>query len=91
MPQVPPPDKTPEEHLGELRDVGAVTYLSAYIRLMGRSLNVPEPTKLDIGRMVLSMVEPMNHATEAIWRALMKDDIGKEEAIERFRESLRNI
>jgi hypothetical protein len=37
------------------------------------------------------MVEPINHATEATWRALMEDTEGRDEAVERFRQSLERL
>jgi hypothetical protein len=57
---------------------------------MGRELGVNMSDKEALKGMIMLMVEPMNHATEAIWRTLMEDD-GKDEAIERFRQSLENL
>lgn len=82
------PSHLPREELERARDLGAVTYCGAYVHLMGQELGVDTSDKEALNHMLLQMVEPMNQATEAIWRALMNDNVGKEEALIRFRRSL---
>lgn len=81
------PSRIPRDELENKRDLGAVIYCGAYIELMRRELDVPMD-KAGMNEMITLMVEPMNHATEAIWRALMSDHKGLEEVLERFRQSL---
>lgn len=52
---------------------GAAIYLSAYIGLMMDGMGVKATTKSEINALALEMVEPLNIATEAIWRAMMSD------------------
>lgn len=81
------PSQLSRKMLEHARDVGAATSLSAYVRLMARELDVDADNE-SLTEMVMKMVEPMNIATEAIWRALMHDHVGKEQALIRFRQSL---
>lgn len=86
------PTKIPREELERMRDLGAVAYHSAYIHLMAHELGVDVSDTEFISDMVVRMIEPMNLATEAIWRAMMNDHSGEiEKVLERFRESLDNI
>lgn len=87
------PTKVPTSELQRIRDLGAISYMSAYCYLMMRELGVDGLQDGETWRqlttdMVLLMVEPMNHATEAIWRATMRDTEGMEKALLRFRASL---
>jgi hypothetical protein len=75
------------EELKQAQIMGATAYMMAYVRLMAIEMSV-EVTSEDIRGMILEMVDPLNHATEAIWRALMKDYDGSNEAVDRFKESL---
>lgn len=85
-------DPIAEEDLQHARDLGAVTYLRAYILLMMRALHVnDEPDTSDaVNAMILVSVDPLNLATEAIWRAMMQDE-KFEKTIDEFRESLRKL
>lgn len=85
------PSKMPREELERAKDLGAAAYCAAYIHLMARELGIDETDTEGIRTMIVQMVEPMNHATEAIWRALMNDNVGKEEVLIRFRQSLMDI
>lgn len=85
------PAKIPTEELEHIRDQGAAAYMSAYVRLMMRALKINESDLLGVNGMVVQMIEPLNHATEAIWCALMKDLVGKEQAITKFKESLNKL
>lgn len=85
------PSTIPREELERARDIGAVAYLRSYVLLMARAIGVEMEDTKAANSMTLEMVEPINYATEATWRALMEDTDGKEEAIERFRQSLRAI
>lgn len=85
------PSKMPREELERARDLGAAAYCAAYIHLMARELGIDESDTDGIRTMLVQMVEPMNHATETIWRALMNDNLGKEQALIRFRQSLLEI
>lgn len=80
------PAQLPKEEVERARDLGAVTYCAAYIELMARELGIN--TREGVNQMVSEMIEPLNYATEAIWRALMSDNLGKEETLIRFRQSL---
>lgn len=72
-----------------IRDQGAAIYLSAYLRLMCNSMGV-ETNQEAIKDMALEMLEPLNHANEAIWRALMSDKEWKT-ALARLRMSLEKL
>jgi hypothetical protein len=86
------PAKLPKEELEKMRDTGAIMYGLGYIRLMARELGVTEADSLEGSQLMFyQMIEPMNIAMEAIWRALMEDHIGKEEALIRFRKALLNV
>lgn len=86
------PAALPTRELEHARDMGAATYLAAYLRLMIRELGVEkgdaESQTAMVRSMVLQMIAPMNHATESIWRAMMEDNKGMEEALQRLRDSL---
>lgn len=86
------PAALPTSELQNARDMGAATYLSAYLRLMIRELGVDQgDTEIQnamVRSMVLQMIAPINHATESIWRAMMEDHKGMEEALQRLRDSL---
>jgi hypothetical protein len=87
-------DDTPfsEVDLEHARDVGAVTYISAYYRLIMKALNVEEPENDDaINAMVLISIEPMNAASVAIFAAMMNDKSKMEQALAEFRERLDTI
>lgn len=77
------------EAVKRIRDLGAVAYLRGYIRLMVRELDIDESDTEGMDHMLLQMVEPLNVATEAIWRALMSDKSEEmEKVLARFKESL---
>ena len=86
---------TPQD-LQKAKDLGFATYLSAYVQLMGRNLGItgddPDAgTQQALNQMALTMVEPMNLATEACWRALMHDHRGAKDKIQRFEEALKQL
>lgn len=82
----------PKETVERIRDLGAVAYLRGYIRLMVRELGLDESDEKGMDHMLLHMVEPLNIATEAIWRGLMKDKPEEmEKVLARFKESLDQI
>lgn len=83
--------KLPVEVLQHARDSGAAAYLNAYIRLMARELDVDDSDTASVTQMILEMIGPMNHATEAIWRAMMDDNKGMDEALKRFHKSLTHV
>lgn len=85
------PAEMPDEELERAQYLGAAAYLTAYLRRMMRAIGVDDSDAAGVNAMVMSMVEPLNHATEAIWRALMKDIIGKEKAVTKFKESLNRL
>ena len=85
------PAKIPTSELMHKRDLAAALYFTCYLQMMHRELGVDDASGEYLRMTVLQMVMPMNHATEAIWRALMHDETGVEEAIQRFRESLRGL
>lgn len=81
------PNVLSREALQEMQARGASLYLDAYVRLMARALGVDAVNAEVLGMMVM-MIDPLNHATEAIWRAMMKDGVGALGALDRFKESL---
>jgi hypothetical protein len=59
---------------------------------MARELGVDDSDYSAIQAFVEQMVEPLNIATEAIWRALMNDSPeDMEKVLERFKDSLKAI
>lgn len=84
--------KASREEIERIRDLGAVAYLRGYIRLMVRELEIDESDVEGMNHMLLQMVEPLNIATEAIWRGLMNDKPEEmEKVLARFKESLDQI
>lgn len=81
------PAELPRAELERARDLGAATYLSAYFHLMTRELGVDADT-LGVQGMALVVLDPMNHATQAMWCAMMEDRPGKEAALMKFQQSL---
>lgn len=66
-------------------------YLTAYGHLMARELGIDETDDAGIKRMMLQLIEPMNDATDAMWRALMEDRDGMYKALHRFEDSLTKL
>lgn len=85
------PSQLPREEVERARDLGGTTYCAAYIELMIRELGINSASREGFNEMVIEMVAPLNIATEAVWRALMHDHLGKEEALIRFRKALLEI
>lgn len=75
-----------DQELRHARDLGAATYLTAYVRLMARELGIETEAfdQKQINAMALDMVEATNMATEAAWCALMKDRQGVDSALKRL-------
>lgn len=90
MAEVDPSQLTREE-LERARDLGAAAYLASYVRLMMRELKINETDTIAINTMAVQMIEPMNLATQAAWRALMEDHEGLEQVLKQFRSSLDNL
>lgn len=80
-----------DEQLEKAQLMGAATYLRAYVHRMARQLDVNDKDIASVDKMVVELVEPLNIATEAAWRALMEDTDGIEDALDRFKSSLDNI
>lgn len=85
---MPNPSSLSTEELEYARDLGAATYLSAYIHLMSRALKVDSSNHIEVNLMAAQMVEPLNHAVEACWRGMMNDRSGMFEAMVRFRKAV---
>lgn len=81
-----------DETLRKSQELGAATYLTAYIVRMARAMDINsqqfEADTEGVNQMVLQMIEPLNHATAAIWCALMIDATGRDLAIERLTVAL---
>lgn len=78
-----------DETLRKSQELGAATYLTSYIVRMARAMDIDlEADTEGVNKMVLQMVEPLNHATAAIWCALMTDATGRDLAIERLTVAL---
>lgn len=78
------PSSLSDEQLERARDLGGATYLSAYVTLMSRKLDIdiiPEALR----PMVLKMIIPVNLATEAAWCAQTNDLAGMNRTLERLR------
>lgn len=84
-------DPIPTRELVAKRDLGAVLFFGCYVRLMMRELGTDDTNQDAVNAMVLPMVMPMNAATNAMWCALMNDDKGRDEALERFKACLEGI
>lgn len=78
------------EQLLQARDLGAATYLSAYIHLMARGMNIVLD-KREANAMAVEVVHAMNHATQGMWCALMKDGHGMRNAIALYQAQLDEI
>lgn len=85
------PAKLPKAELEKARDLGAAMYLTAYGHLMARELGIDETDDEGIKRMMLKLIEPMNEATDAMWRSLMEDREGMDKAIHRFEDELQRL
>ena len=59
-----------DAELTKARDLGAATYLSAYVHLMARNLGVDDRDHQGINAMAGALVEPVNLATEAAFREI---------------------
>jgi hypothetical protein len=78
------PSSLSDDQLERARDLGGATFLSAYVTMMARKLEVPVDN--DAARaMAMQMIMPLNLAAEAAWRALMDDREGADDAIGRLR------
>lgn len=72
--------------------VGAATYLSAYVQLMNKILQIEEyTTPKELTAMGLLMADALSHATRAAWCALMDDQEGVELALEEFTAELKEL
>lgn len=91
MAEEPESNQLPRAELEKARDLGAAMYLSAYGHLMARELGIDETDNEGIKRMMLQLIEPMNDATEAMWRALMEDEDGMYKALRRFEDRLHKL
>lgn len=80
-----------EDELRLGRDVGAATYVSSYMHLMMRELGVDDSDLDAVNALAANMVEPINIATEASFRALMGDTVGMDAALKRLQEHLDEI
>lgn len=70
------------------RDMGAATYLSSFIWLMGDQLEVKDLTNDSVNAMAILMIEPLNLATELAFRKMMGDEEGVTDAILRLRRAI---
>jgi hypothetical protein len=85
--------KMTDNDLENAQMAGAAMYLRAYLHRMSRKIGVPlkdiDPD--DIDEMALSMVPAINHATTAMWGALMKDTYTVAQAVEKFQRDLEKL
>lgn len=77
----------PTVQIEHMRNVAAAGYLKLYCRLMARTIGVDDSDDEGLAAMAIEMVEPLNTANEAIWRALMKDK-GWKETLQLLRKQL---
>jgi|RhiMethySRZTD1v2_1073278.scaffolds.fasta_scaffold567419_4 hypothetical protein len=67
------------------RDLGASTYLSAYVHLMSRKLGIDDSDNEAVNGMALQMLDTLNLSTVAAWCGLMNDKDGVENALKELR------
>lgn len=79
------------EEMEKARDVGATVYLSAYVHLMGHHLHIADPTKEAFNTIAELMVDPLNLATEATWRAIMGDQEGCDQVMAQLKAGLEKL
>lgn len=84
-------ERLSDEQLREAQAMGAAAYLTAYTRLMARALGIDDDSPEAINKMVMVMIEPLNNATEATFRALMNDRKGMYKALKTLRESVEEL
>lgn len=79
------------EELERARDLGAATYLTAYIHLMSRQLKVDDSDNEAVNIMALDMVDILNLSTQAGWCALMGDRKGLLKVMDNFRSAVETL
>lgn len=84
-------EKMTDEQLRDAQIHGAATYCMAYLHRMTRAIQEPVNDDGDLGAMVLEMVPALNHATQAMWCALMHDLSGMHTALTKFKFDLEHI
>lgn len=67
--------------LEHTRDLGAITYLSAYVHLMSRKLGIDDSDNEAVNGLAIQMIDTLNLSTLAAWCGLMNDRQGAEEAL----------
>lgn len=82
------PSSLSDSELYRARDLGGATYLSAWVHLMTRKLGVDDSDLVSVNDMALSMLEPLNHAMQACWCSMMKDQPGMADAMGKFRRAV---
>lgn len=70
------------------RDLGAATFLNAYIRLMAKEMGITGLSTEAVVKLAELMIEPLNISTEATFRWLMNDTGGSKDAVHRLRVKL---
>lgn len=79
-----------EEELKHAQDMGAATYLSAYVHRMAAHLGV-EGTTEELKAMAVALSDCMSFGTQAAWCALMKDQEGTDRSMGQLDEALENL
>jgi len=74
-----------------MRDLGAAVYLSAYVHLLARNLGIDDKDHEAINAFASALVEPVNLAAEAAFRALVNDRAGSDELMDQLREQLSTL
>ena len=80
-----------DKDLQMARDLGAATYLNAYIHLMAKELGITGLTLDAANEMAQLMIEPLDLGTEAAFRWLMNDAGGAKDAVRRLQVKLMTI
>lgn len=88
---MPNPKLLSDEELEHARDLGAATYMSAFVHLMARRLKVNDADFKEVNQMALAMVPAMNLASEAAWRAMMKDRVGAHKVLKQLNDELMEL
>lgn len=80
-----------DDDLKRARDLGAATYVTAYVTMMAKELGIKDIDLAAANALAMHMVEPLNLATEATFRKLMEDDAGTADTLRRFHMALKQL
>jgi hypothetical protein len=76
-----------KDKLYHARDLGAITYASAYINLMAIHHGIDNSDQKAMNEMAVRIVPAINFGTQAAWCGLMGDQDGRNIALEQLRSA----